>query len=155
MQAKSWILGLLIFVVCIVTSNAQQISDIDAIKAVNDVFYAALSARDLKTMETVWAKKPYTIVIGPRSKDMSVGSEAVKKYWQETFELFSKVSVSSSITQGQADGKLAWIIGTEAVQLQPKRGGQALKFETFVTHVFEKEGEHWLLVSHQSQVVGK
>ena len=34
-------------------ADAQQASDLDAIKAANQAFYAALSARDVKAMEGV------------------------------------------------------------------------------------------------------
>ena len=55
----------------------------------------------------------------------------------------------------QSDGKLAWIVGNETAELQPASGGNPLKFETFVTQVFEKDGEKWLLVSHHANTVPK
>ena len=54
-----------------------------------------------------------------------------------------------------SDGKLAWIIGTESATLQPKSGGEPLKFDTFVTNIFEKEGDRWLMISHHAQMIPK
>ena len=63
-------------------ANAQQAADGEAVKAANQSFYTALSARDLKAMQAVWANKPYVVNIGPRSKIAAVGyDEAVTKYW--------------------------------------------------------------------------
>ena len=35
---------------------------------------------------------------------------------------------------------LTWVVGNETAELQPKNG-EMLKFDTFVTHVFEKDGD--------------
>jgi ketosteroid isomerase-like protein len=130
-------------------------SDIDAIKSANQSFYATLAARDISAMDKVWGHKPYAIYIGPVSKAMSIGYEAVRKSWEAGFDRFSKITVSTEIVQVQTDGKLAWSVTTENADLQPKAGGAPLKFSTFVTHVFEKEGDRWVLVSHHAQMIPK
>jgi len=154
MSFKNWFLILPLFLASIVTSNAQS-TDIEAIKAVNEAFYAALSARDLKAMEAVWSKNPSIILIAPGSKTINVGWDAVKNYWVTVFDLFPKISITSEFSQGQTDGKMAWLVGTETAQVQSKRGGEPVKMQSFVTHIFEKVGDRWLLVSHQSQPVPK
>ena len=105
-------------------------------------------------MEKLWADKPYVMLIGATSKAPVIGAAAVKKYWQTAFAAFAKVSASSEILQGQADGKLAWIVATETIEAAG-RAGKMVTFKTFVTHIFEKEGDRWLLVSHQSQAIPK
>jgi ketosteroid isomerase-like protein len=155
MKIGGWVLALCAFLAWGSAANAQD-ADIGAITAANQAFYAALSARDPKAMEAVWANKPYVTNIGPRSKTILVGyADAVSKYWPATFEFFSQMSVSSTTAQIQADGKLAWVVGTENVVLQPKSGGDPLKFDTFVTNVFEKDGDRWLMISHHAQVIPK
>ena len=138
-------------------ADAQQASDLDAIKAANQAFYAALSARDVKAMEGVWANKPYVVNIGPRSKTIAVGyADAVAKYWPGAFDTFSQITASSSsIAQVQTDGKLAWVIGIETASLQPKTGGDPLKFDAFSTNIFEKDGTRWLMISHHAQIIAK
>jgi ketosteroid isomerase-like protein len=138
-------------------SASAQSSDSEAITATHQAFYAALSSRDIKAMEAVWANKPYVVNIGPRSKTALVGyAKAVTKYWLEAFEFFAQISASStSIAQVHSDGKTGWVIGTESATLQPKSGGDPLKFDTFVTNIFEKEGDHWLMISHHAQIIPK
>jgi ketosteroid isomerase-like protein len=139
-------------------ANAQQAADGEAVKAANQSFYTALSARDLRAMQAVWANKPYVVNIGPRSKMAAVGyDEAVTKYWDNAFNnVFSKIEAKmTSITQTQSDGKLAWVSGMEKATLHLKTGGDPLNIENFVTNVFEKEGDRWLMVVHHAQVIPK
>lgn len=136
---------------------AQQPADIDAIKAANTAFYAALSARDAKAMEALWANKPYVINIGPRSKSIAVGyEEAVSKYWTNAFTtVFAELNASmTSVAQIQTDGKLAWVVGTEKASGKSK-AGEPIAFEAFATNVFEKSGNRWLMVSHQAGIQPK
>jgi ketosteroid isomerase-like protein len=150
-------MGLLMVMAGIVTSNAQPASEIDAIKAAHQSFYTALSAMDAKAMVAVWANKPYVVNIGPLSKSIAVGYEdAVSKYWITAFDRFSKASASStSIAQIQTDGKLAWVVGTEHAVLQLKSGGEPLTIDNFVTNIFERDGDRWLMISHHAQVIPK
>ena len=130
-------------------------TDVAAIQAADQAFYAALSGRSNKDMGTVWADEPYVLNIGPRSKTMDIGWGAVKNYWESAFEFFSDIKVTKTDVKIQTDGKLAWVVGVEHAVLQPKTGGEPLRFDTFATHVFEKENGHWLLVSHHAQVIPK
>jgi ketosteroid isomerase-like protein len=136
---------------------AQQPADIEAVKAANTAFYVALSARDVKAMEGLWAHKPYVINIGPVSKSIAVGYEdAVSKYYTNNFNnVFSAVSAAmTSTSQIQTDGKLAWVVGTENATLTFKTG-EVREFVTFATNVFEKDGDRWMMVSHQAGIVPK
>jgi ketosteroid isomerase-like protein len=135
----------------------QQAADIDAVKSANTAFYAALSARDAKAMEGLWANKPYVINIGPVSKTIAVGFEdAVSKYYTNNFNnVFSEVSASmTSTAQVQTDGKLAWVVGTENAKLTFKTG-EVREFVTFTTNIYEKDGNRWLMVSHQAAMQPK
>jgi ketosteroid isomerase-like protein len=136
---------------------AQQPADIDAIKQANTAFYAALSARDAKAMASLWANKPYVVNIGPLSKTIAIGYEdAVSKYWANTFtNVFSELSASmTSMAQIQTDGKLAWVVGTEIAKGKTKAGA-TVAFDIFVTNIFEKEGDRWLMVSHHAGIQSK
>jgi len=136
---------------------AQEPADIDAVQAANTAFYAALSARDAKAMEGLWANKPYVVNIGPVSKTIAVGyPDAVTKYFANAFNnVFSEVNASmTSTAQIQTDGKLAWIVGTENAKLKTK-AGEVREFVTFTTNIFEKDGNRWLMVSHQAAIQPK
>ena len=136
---------------------AQQASDIDNVKAVNQAFYTALSARDAKAMGGLWPNKPYVTNIGPVSKVIAVGYEdAVSKYWENAFtNVFSEVNASmTSTAQIQTDGKVAWVVGTESAKLKTK-AGEARAFDTFATNIYEKVGDRWLMVSHHAGIQPK
>ena len=140
------------------SAGAQQPADIEAVKAAHQSFYKALSARDAKAMEAVWANKAYVINIiniGPRSKTIAVGyADAVSQYWPKAFDALPKIAVTSTITQVQTDGKIAWVVGTETANLQTK-SGESLKLDIIVTNIFEKEGDRWLMVSHHALPIPK
>lgn len=106
-------------------------------------------------MQAVWANKPYVSYIGPRNTTRDTGYDAVMKNVTGAFDRFSKIAVEPINMQIQSDGKLAWVIGTEKAELHPKAGGETARFETFVTNVFEKDGDRWLMVLHHAQTVPK
>ena len=138
-------------------AGAQQSSEIEAIEAANQAFYDALSGRDIEAMEAVWANKPYVVNVGPRSKEIALGYEdAVANYWPRTFDQMSEIDVKlTSIAHIHVDGKLASVVGTESAVLQPKAGGEPRKFDLFVTNLFEKDGDQWLMISHHAQMIPK
>jgi ketosteroid isomerase-like protein len=139
-----------------IPARAQQSTDIEAVKAANQVFYTTLSARDSKAMEGLWVNKPYVINIGPRSKTIAVGyADAVTKWSASLPEVFSELKATmTSTAQVQTDGKVAWVIGTESASGKNK-AGEPFAFDTFVTNIFEKDGTRWLMVSHHAQIVAK
>lgn len=137
------------------TSGRAEPAEAEAIKAADLAFYKALTGRDLPAMKTMWAQTSYVINIGPRSNAMNVGYDATVKYWEGAFEYFSELNVSKTEARVQIDGNTAWVVGTESATLQPKAGGDPLRFDTFVTHVFEKHGDRWLLVLHHAQMIPK
>ncbi len=136
------------------SAQVQESSpDIPAIAAADQAFYTALSGRSVQAMTSVWADKPYAVNIGPKSKVMDVGWSSIRGYWERSFDFFSQISVTKSDTKIQTDGKLAWVVGIEHAVLQPSAGGEPLKFDTFSTHIFEKDNGRWLLLSHHAQMI--
>ena len=137
-------------------AKAQQPSDLDAIKAADAAFYAALSSRDVKTMEAVWANKPYVINIGPAAKTIPVGyADAVSNDFKKAFAGFSMLSASSiSRAQVHTDGKLAWVIGIEGGEVQ-RKGGKLGQYKAFYTNIFEKNGTQWLMIAHHAHRIPK
>jgi ketosteroid isomerase-like protein len=129
--------------------KAQQTSDVERVNAASRVFIAAISARDIRAMEKVWAHESYATFIGPLSTTVVVGWDGVKKAWEMRFDQFDRVTISLAESHVHANGKVAWAVGVEKVQLLRKDGG-ILDFDAFVTNVFEEQDGRWLLVSHQA-----
>ena len=96
-------------------ASAQQIADIDGVKAASKAFYEAVVVVDDGTaMEKVWAQTPYVTYVGPRSTAIIVGWEAQKKYWTEFNKPFSQRTVALVDAHVRVVGNLAWEIGTES-----------------------------------------
>lgn len=129
--------------------KAHQTSDVDRINAASQVFIAAIAARDIHAMDNAWAREPYATFIGPLSTTVVIGWEGVRKAWEMRFSQFDRVTISSAESHVHTNGKVAWAVGVEKVELL-RKDGNVLSFDTFVTNVFENHEGHWLMVSHQS-----
>lgn len=130
---------------------AQPETDMEGVKAASKAFYAALSVIDNgEAMEKVWAHTPYVTYVGPRSKSITVGWEAQKKYWVEANKLFSQRDVTLSDQQIHVNGNLAWEMGQETGDVKMK-DGDTWKVDLIVTNVYEKLDGRWLIVSHHVQ----
>ncbi len=134
--------------------KARQTSDVERVNAASQVFIAAISARDIRAMDKLWAHESYATFIGPLSTTVVVGWEGVRKAWQMRFSQFDRVTISVADSHVRTNGKIAWSVGVEKVQLLRKDGG-TLSFDAFVTNVFEKRDSRWLLVSHHATPVFK
>jgi ketosteroid isomerase-like protein len=107
--------------------HAQQTADMEKVKAANQAFYEALSARDIKRMEQIWSHEPHVRAIPPASTEVLSGWEAVRKHWEEAFARRpEQVSVSMKDAQVRVDQNVAWIVGAEQVQGRQREGKQSL-----------------------------
>jgi ketosteroid isomerase-like protein len=132
--------------------KAQQTSDVERVNAASKVFIAAIAARDIQAMDKVWAHEPYATFIGPLSTTVAVGWDGVRKAWEMRFSQFDRVTISLAESHVHTNGKIAWAVGIEKAQLL-RKDGNTLSFDAFVTNVFEKQDDRWLLVSHQATPV--
>ena len=133
-------------------AKAQQTSDIERVNAASQVFIAAIAARDISAMDKVWAHEAYATFIGPLSTTVVVGWDGVRKAWEMRFGQFDKVTISATEPHVRTNGKVAWAVGMEKVQLL-RKDGKTVAFDAFVTNVFENHDGRWLMVSHHSTPV--
>jgi ketosteroid isomerase-like protein len=129
--------------------KARQMSDIERVNAASQVFIAAISARDIRAMDKLWAHESYVAFMGPLSTTLVVGWDDVRKAWEMRFNQFDRVTVSLAEPHVRTNGAVAWAVGVEKVQLL-RKSGETLSFDAFVTNVFEKRDGRWLVVSHQA-----
>jgi ketosteroid isomerase-like protein len=135
-----------------VRAEAQQPSDVDRVNAASQVFIAAIGARDIHAMDKVWAHEPYTTFIGPLSTSVVVGWDGVRKAWEMRFGQFDRVTISLAESRVRINGKVAWAVGMEKVQLL-RKDGETIGFDAFVTNVFEERDGRWLMISHHATPV--
>jgi ketosteroid isomerase-like protein len=148
-------ISLLVFAAAPPVSNAVgqekagQMSDVDRVNAAGQVFVAAISARDIRAMDKLWAHDSYVAFMGPLSTALVVGWDGVRKAWEMRFNQFDRVTVSLAESHVHINGAVAWAVGVEKVRLL-RKNGDTLSFDAFVTNVFEKRDGLWLMVSHQA-----
>lgn len=57
-----------------------ETSDLDQVKAANQAYYTALSARDISAMESVWSRSPNDVNIAPPVRPAAhTGWDTIKK----------------------------------------------------------------------------
>jgi len=130
-------------------SKGQQSPDLERVNAVGRAFIAAIVARDIHAMDKLWAHEPYATFIGPLSTTIVVGWEGVRRAWEMRFGQFDRVTISLAESHVRTEGKVAWAVGVEKVELL-RKSGETLSFDAFVTNVFEEREGRWLVVSHQA-----
>ena len=129
--------------------RTEQRSDGDQVNAAGQAFIAAIVARDISAMDKLWAHESYATFVGPLSTKVVVGWEGVRKAWEMRFGQFDRVTISLAELHVHINGKVAWMVGIETVELL-RKDGNTLGFDTFVTNVFEDHDSRWLIVSHQA-----
>ena len=133
-------------------AQAQQASDFERVQAANRQFVAAIVARDINAMDTVWAHESYASFIGPLSTAVVVGWHGVRQAWQMRFGQFDRVTISTDEPHIRINGAAAWAVGMEKIELL-RKDGKTMALHAFVTNVFENKGGQWLLVAHQATPV--
>jgi ketosteroid isomerase-like protein len=131
--------------------RAQPPSDEQAVKAANQAFYTAASARDLVQMEAVWAHEPYVRAIHPMNMHVDAGWEAVRLGWQKLFGAFTEIEVSMPEPSLRVGDEIAWVTGEEPFRAR-RSSGEEVSATLLATSVFEKSGDRWLMVHHHVSV---
>jgi ketosteroid isomerase-like protein len=123
----------------------------DEVKEAADAFYRALSARNLKAIDVMWAQRPYTAVAGV-SGDLAQGSEQVRRFWerQVAVNAGTKLDIRLIGMVCQVVGDVAWLSGTERRTLT--QDGQVDVENLRVTCVMERAGTTWQLVSYHASL---
>ena len=136
-------------------SFANASSETSNIKAVNLAYYKALSARDLRAMDTVWTCTDKNIVIAPPVNPLThVGWTAIKRYWEAYWPTFDKFSVSMKVTAVNINGPVAWVHGIETSRRRAKTG-EVSSSSNYGTNIFVNCDGRWLMEFHQSAMIHK
>jgi ketosteroid isomerase-like protein len=131
--------------------GAQQGTDIEGVKAANQAFYVAASARDLAQMDAVWAHAPHVRAIHPTSPRVDVGWDEVRTGWQNLFGRYIEISVMMPDPHVPVSDTMAWVTGEDRFQAR-RNSGEEVSVTLLGTSVFEKSGGTWLMVHHHVSV---
>jgi ketosteroid isomerase-like protein len=146
------VLGSAVFLVLATRAGdplAQSSSDVEAIKAANAGFYAALSARDAGALDRVWDHDGQVFNIFGVSKAPMVGWTAVKSGYEDLFNRFPELSVSMADPSIRQDADTAVVVGVETQKVRLPNGEFASALLPG-TNVFVKRNGRWLMVHHHS-----
>jgi ketosteroid isomerase-like protein len=133
-------------------ANAQGSAEAD-VRAANQGYYAALSARDLTAMEKVWTRTADDINIAPPTRPVAhKGWDAVKANYQSFWGTLDSLSVSMDDPTIRVRGAVAWISGIEKAHRRTKGGAQQTG-TNFGTSIFVNQGGQWLMIFHQAAAI--
>ena len=131
---------------------AQQQSEMDAVKAANQAFYAALSARDISAMQKVWSSDADTQNLGPRDKAFTVGWDTMKNGFGRLFDSLAELNVSMTEPRIKIVGSVAWASGIEQAQRKDKTGATS-SGTNLATNIFQNQDGRWLMVHHHASLM--
>jgi ketosteroid isomerase-like protein len=123
----------------------------DEVKDTAERFYRALSNKNLKAVDAIWAHVPYAAVAG-RSGTLRQGWEQVRRYWEERFQQLGDTRVSVRLTHlvCHAVGDVAWLSGTEIRTIV--EGDQVRREDLRVTCVLQRREDEWQIVSYHASL---
>jgi ketosteroid isomerase-like protein len=119
----------------------------DEVRETAEAFYRAVSHKNLKAIDDVWAHEPYAAVAG-RSGNLGQGWTQVHGYWEKRFRELGDIKVSAKLRNFlcHAIGDVAWLSGTEIRTIT--NGEEVRQEELRMTAVLERKGSRWQIVSY-------
>jgi ketosteroid isomerase-like protein len=134
-------------------SVAQTESGREAVRAANQAYYDALSARDIQAMEQVWSRTADDVLVAPPIRPSAhAGWDKIKKQYETFWATLEELTVSMEQPTIHIEGNVAWTFGTEHAKRRTK-DGQASGGPNFGTNIFVKRDGRWLLVFHQAALM--
>lgn len=124
--------------------------EVQAVRAANERFYAALNAFDIKAMDEVWANEESAVCVHP-GREAIIGYERIRQSWLLIFAAPGRMSVAASNERVQLDGDTAWVICTETISLMTEEGLAAAAAQA--TNIFRKVGGRWRMLLHHASAI--
>ena len=132
---------------------ARAASEQDAVRAANQAYYSALSARDIKAMEQVWSRSADDVLVAPPIRPAAhVSWDKIKKQYETFWATLEELTVSMDESTVHMEGTVAWVYGTEQAKRRTK-DGKVSGGPNFGTNIFVKRDGRWLMVFHQAALM--
>lgn len=121
----------------------------DEIKDTAEAFYRAVTNKNLKAIDILWAHEPYASVAG-RSGRIRQSWPQVRAYWELRFQQLGDTKVVARLRNPvvHAVGDVAWVSGTELRTVS--RDDNVEHEELRMTCVLERKGARWQIVSYHA-----
>jgi len=131
---------------------AQGTSNMDAVRAVNAAFYAALSAHNVSAAAVLWSFKTEIRHIGPHDTEMHFGLDGAVTSWKKRFAAFPEFKISFEPNYIQVNGNTAWVSAIERAHWK-NQAGETQTETYFGTNIFERQEGKWVMVYRHASVV--
>jgi ketosteroid isomerase-like protein len=131
----------------------ERQSQTKEVKAANDAYYAALSARSMPAIEQVWARAPDDMNVAPPIRPVAhIGWDAIKRNYEQFWSTLDELTVAMEQPTIRINGPVAWVFGIETVRRRSKNG-QTSSDPNFGTSIFVLTDGHWRMVFHQTALM--
>jgi ketosteroid isomerase-like protein len=127
----------------------KTLSEIKKIKASNDAYYKALSARDMRAMEKIWTRAADNMLIAPPANPrVYVGWSAIKQNWEAYWPTYAEYRVTMRVNKVNVSEPVAWVHGIETSHRRTK-SGEVSSSRNYGTNILVNRNNRWLMVFHQ------
>ena len=127
----------------------------DEVRQASEQFYEAVTSMlngDASGMSDIWSHGATASTMHPLG-GRQLGWDAVRESWEKAAEAFEGGSVEVSDLEVSVLGTgAAYTTGVEHVQATV--GGQSVSFDIRATNVYAREGSHWRIVHHHTDLDG-
>jgi len=123
------------------------------IRAANQAYYDALSARDLAAMADVWDQSAEATNIAPPIRPLAhAGWPAIRRNYEQFWGSLSSLTVTMSDPIITVRGDVAWVHGVEQARRTALDGATSGGFN-YGSSIFIRRDNRWWMVFHQASVI--
>jgi len=126
------------------TAEQQGVAD------ANDIFYRALTERDLSAMADVWFPAEWAECVHPGAAAL-LGWDAIRESWRGIFQGDATITVTPGEVRVRIVGDVAWVSCVE--RIAAAEGDEIHSSLAQATNLFVRHDDRWRLVVHHASPV--
>jgi ketosteroid isomerase-like protein len=116
----------------------------------NARFYRVFETLDIGEMDAMWSHTERVTCVHP-GWPLLVGWDAVRASWETIFNNTAEMSFTVSSVRAIRAGEVGWVTCTENILSEVH--GRVSVTSVLATNIYERDGEHWMLVHHHASHV--
>ena len=128
----------------------SSLTEIEAVKLANQLFYRAFETLDIDQMSGVWDDQYEVTCVHP-GWPLIQGRDEVIQSWASIFNNTMVMQFTITETSVHIDRDWAWVVCTES--LRSVVDGRVNEAKIEATNIFSKHGKRWMIVHHHGSPV--
>ena len=128
----------------------SPLTEIEAVKLANQLFYRAFETLDIDQMSGVWDDQYEVTCVHP-GWPLIQGRDEVIHSWASIFNNTMVMQFTITETSVHIDGDWASVVCTES--LRSVVDGRVNEAKVEATNIFSKHGDRWMIVHHHGSPV--